>query len=355
MSRRPVVWLLIVAAGLLTAEAASLKLRQKHYEVKKTRNEGVTKDGGIAKNEGSKLWVGKYLRIMTFNTWNMGVFINDGLKKIAKHIALNDPDIAGLQEVRARDQVEAVVKFLNEDRIYRWSYVYVDRWNCAIVTKHQLNESTLVTVYSGVGVQVILDSKRKVTIYSLHMDYTDYGPYALMYRQMNDVAIVDYGECHGYWTRCANAKELVGSAPFKAALDRVDTEPVFVVGDFNSPSHLDYTEATRHLHGGWVYQWPATFILQNGTGLIDSFRELYPDPVTHPGTSWSTVNQFIGGWNYTIPEPQDRIDYILYRSDNLKTVRSERYAGDFLPYPNPVEDNDWPSDHYAFISDFKGF
>ncbi|CAD5218275.1 unnamed protein product [Bursaphelenchus okinawaensis] len=327
---------------LLTVVAAKTVKNGNTYKVKKEKSE-------------PRLWLGQYLRIMTFNTWNMGVYINDGLEKIAKHIALNDPDVVGLQEVRSREQIESVTKFLNRDRRYKWSYIFDDGHDCGVITKYSFNETSLTTLYAGIGVQVNIDNKRKVFIWSLHMDYIDYGPYAMMYRQTKDISTVEYGECHAWWNRCNNAKELINSEPFKSALARSDTEPVFVVGDFNAPSHLDYTEEAKHIHNGWVYAWPGTSILQNTTGLIDSFRELYPDPVKYPGTSWSTVNQFIGGWNYTIPEPQDRIDYIMYKSGGLKTVRSERYAGDYKPYPNSVDDNDWPSDHFAYISDFKGF
>ena len=37
------------------------------------------------------------LRIMTFNIWNSGANVEDGLYKIAKHIRIIDPDIVALQ------------------------------------------------------------------------------------------------------------------------------------------------------------------------------------------------------------------------------------------------------------------
>lgn len=44
-----------------------------------------------------RVWAGKTLKIMTFNTWNTGVNIYNGTEKMAKHILINDPDIVGLQ------------------------------------------------------------------------------------------------------------------------------------------------------------------------------------------------------------------------------------------------------------------
>ena len=40
--------------------------------------------------------------------------------------------------------------------------------------------------------------------------------------------------------------------------EKAAKQPLFVMGDMNTPSHLDWTEATRSRHCGWTYDWPAT-------------------------------------------------------------------------------------------------
>uniref|UniRef100_A0A914D8Y7 Endonuclease/exonuclease/phosphatase domain-containing protein n=1 Tax=Acrobeloides nanus TaxID=290746 RepID=A0A914D8Y7_9BILA len=88
--------------------------------------------------------------------------------------------------------------------------------------------------------------------------------------------------------------------------------------------------------------------------MTDSFREIHPDIITEPGYTWSTVQKFSSeGWNWTIPEPQDRIDFIFYRSSKLKPTNSFIYAGlePLTPIPNH-KNNDYPSDHYAVVTDF---
>ncbi|CAD5225447.1 unnamed protein product [Bursaphelenchus xylophilus] len=336
--------MLILFLSLCVA-ASHVAKKHKHYDVKKLE---LSKD--------SKLWVGKTVTIMSFNTWNMAKGIVDGLNKIAKHILINNPDIVGLQEVRHHDEIRQVTESLNKNDTQTWSYVYVPGEDTGIITRHTINVSSISNLTAGIGAQILLDNKRKITLYSMHLDYTLYGPYALAFRTFNNLSVVDHAECHPGYCRCSNIKELVTSEHFKAALARSKTEPLFVVGDFNAPSHLDYTQETLPRRG-FVYNWPATFILQNASGLVDSFRELYPDPVKYPGESWSTVNEFhtFGDWEYVIPEPQDRIDFIFYKSSGLKTVASGRYAGDFKPYPADPSLNDWPSDHYAYVSTFKGF
>lgn len=39
----------------------------------------------------------------------------------------------------------------------------------------------------------------------------------------------------------------------------------------------------RAEHGGWAFEWPATKILRDSSGMKDSFRELHPDPLADPG------------------------------------------------------------------------
>lgn len=59
-------------------------------------------------------------------------------------------------------------------------------------------------------------------------------------------------------------------------------------------------------------------------------------------------------WDWTIPEPQDRIDFIFYKqSPSFRPIRSVTYAGKGPLKPIPDQwDNEWPSDHYSVITDF---
>ena len=60
--------------------------------------------------------------------------------------------------------------------------------------------------------------------------------------------------------------------------------PTFLTGDFNSPSHLDWTPAVAAVRPQVKYplRWPVSAALA-GAGFRDSYREVYPDPVARPG------------------------------------------------------------------------
>ena len=66
-----------------------------------------------------------------------------------------------------------------------------------------------------------------------------------------------------------------------------DGIPVFLLGDFNAPSHLDWTAAAvgsrPHLRA--VVDWPVSRAIE-AAGFRDTWREIHPDPVAEPGLTW---------------------------------------------------------------------
>jgi hypothetical protein len=60
-------------------------------------------------------------------------------------------------------------------------------------------------------------------------------------------------------------------------------------------------------------------------------------------------------WDWQIPEPQDRIDFIFYvPSASFRPLQSFTYAGNVPLKPIPYQaKNEWPSDHYSVITDFQ--
>ena len=117
--------------------------------------------------------------------------------------------------------------------------------------------------------------------------------------------------------------------------------PVFLTGDLNEPSHLDWTPATASQHRGvGAVAWPVSKAIL-ATGMHDSFRVAHPDPVTVPGNTWGHV----AGRKDSTPR---RIDYAYVGGP--VTVRSSEVVGERggpgvdLGYPK------WTSDHRAVLS-----
>ena len=127
--------------------------------------------------------------------------------------------------------------------------------------------------------------------------------------------------------------------------------PVFVTGDFNEPSHLDYTQAAvgTRPEVKYVVDWPVSQAMADA-GFKDSFRVAYPDPVKSPGLTWWAARPKVSGWNPTAKDPQDRIDFV-YTAGPSKVLKSEIVGEEGNPAAS-VTVTPWPSDHRAVVSTF---
>ena len=128
--------------------------------------------------------------------------------------------------------------------------------------------------------------------------------------------------------------------------------PSFVMGDFNTPSHLDYTPAAVRNRPGLIpVDWPVGEVVE-AAGFRDSYRQLYPDPVTHPGLTWPANRPFVAGYNpYRHGAPRNRIDFIYDGGPAqplaAKIVGEPGVAGvDIVVSP-------WPTDHRALVTTFQ--
>ena len=129
-----------------------------------------------------------------------------------------------------------------------------------------------------------------------------------------------------------------------------DSIPVIMGGDFNSHSHLDWTEATKEMynHGGAVVNWTVSKELQSAY-FKDSFREINPDPVKNIGTTWLTDADSLATVNR-----QDRIDYIYYQGKTIKAIESQCYdniLGEQFSFKG--EEFFYPSDHGFVLTTFQ--
>lgn len=131
---------------------------------------------------------------------------------------------------------------------------------------------------------------------------------------------------------------------------QTDSIPIIMGGDFNSHSHLDWTEATKNLynHGGSAVNWTVSRELA-AAGFTDSFREINPDPVKNIGTTWMTDADSLA-----TPNRQDRIDFIYYRGKTIRPVASECFdhmLGEMCTFRG--EDFFYASDHGFVLTTFR--
>ncbi|MET7700185.1 HAD-IA family hydrolase [Streptomyces sp. NPDC005485] len=271
------------------------------------------------------LVVPRELRVMSWNLWLGGTPVDDHRAKQLKVILETGADVVGLQETggtAAQELAEAL----------GWHHHRAGE-NLGVLSRYPITArlgDPDVGFYGAAGARIRIGATREVDVWTAHLHYTPYGPYESAFDGLPAGELI--------------AHEEVRLAQMRDTLRRIaescdESTPVVLVGDFNAPSHLDWPHVT----------WPVTKAAE-AAGLRDSYREAYPDPVAHPGHTWSPIHAEHEDGSGR-PEPQDRIDYVLHRG--LKVLDSRTFvSGTPRPWPD-VADNDWPSDHAAVITTFR--
>lgn len=289
-----------------------------------------------------------HLKVMSFNAWGAGM--NDGrpVEDTVAVIRRINPDILGLQEERAEAQVctEAVCPATGSGRATEIAlqlgyYVYLQDqenealWANAIISRYPIISSTP----NALGV-VLEIGERRVGVFNIHATDYPYQPY--------QATSIEYGDA----PFLQSERELVAAADQArgkaitlllqdiATLEDVDA--TFVTGDFNEPSHRDWTQRAADLgvHPLRV-AYPSTRRLEDA-GFVDTYRALFPNEIDHPGFTWTPTS--------AADDPDDhhdRIDYVLMRAANARVLSAD-VAGEASGHSS-IEFSRWPSDHRAVV------
>ncbi|SDI59445.1 hypothetical protein SAMN05421869_106213 [Nonomuraea jiangxiensis] len=120
--------------------------------------------------------------------------------------------------------------------------------------------------------------------------------------------------------------------------------PVVLTGDFNSPSHLDWTRAVADAREDvpFAVNWPVSAALAKA-GLHDTYREAHSDPVAVAGFTWTP-----GGPETDAHEVYDRIDWVL-RAGPSRTIDST-VVGETGGANVGVGLSPYPTDHRGVVS-----
>ena len=192
---------------------------------------------------------------------------------------------------------------------------------------------------SETPVYVEVSPGRAVAVFDVHLSSTKYGPNAVVAGMSAD-EVLDRES-----TRVEEAAPVVASA---AALAGQDI-PVLVLGDFNSPSHLDWTEESvgQRPQIRYALEWPVSRSAE-AAGLVDAYRAVHPDPVSDPGITWPADRPFVKGYNPAAAgKPADRIDLVF--SGGPVEVTDVQIAGEPGGDGVDIPVDPWPSDHRAVV------
>ncbi len=266
------------------------------------------------------------VRVMTFNIWVGGTQAQP-LEQTAKVIQAARADIVGIQEPGENlPKIGDMLKWNRSDK-------------ASILTRFPIEEEWAVEGSRWGGARIALPSGEKLFVYNTHLTAYPYGPYEVRDGKAKTPAEACQVEAaSGRLTEVTQVLKDMGKR-----LKREDR--VVFVGDFNTPSHQDWTPRTANRTFGMSVAWPVTKAVES-TGLIDAYRAVHPDPMTKPGFTWSP--------GYPVPKVEsndvmDRIDLVFYRGK--LTPKTAEVVGESGPRTDIAVDP-WPSDHRAVVVGF---
>ncbi|WKY13260.1 hypothetical protein Q1695_004239 [Nippostrongylus brasiliensis] len=264
---------------------------------------------------------------MTFNTWNAGRNVNDGLRKVAKHIDAVAPDLVALQDMDSKASLKTLLSHLE----HRYMGVTTKAGSpVAILTKYKYDPHLIAETKNGIGVRIDVDSWMYIHFWSVQLPFDNYGPHLLFnstgsLSPQDDIIDREKG-------RLSVLKEILENQKMKRWLKASKFVSLIVAGDFGSPSHLDWNEENKELHRGLTVEWPVTKVMDDAN-FIDSYRNLHTDAKVSPGVTWSTIVK-TNLTNPALSEPQDRIDFIFYQG-RIIPKKSFTYAGSMVLESEP--------------------
>jgi endonuclease/exonuclease/phosphatase family metal-dependent hydrolase len=258
---------------------------------------------------------------MTFNIWLGGDVVDFG--KVVAAVQAAQADIVGVQEAEgnARRLAEAL----------GWPY-----WSDRL---HVVSRFPLIDPPEAHG-DYVLAQVRPGQVFALanvHLTSDPYGPYLV--RADRSLAAVLGNERA---TRLPEIRATLGAlAP---ALRR--GIPTFITGDFNTPSHLDWTPPADAVRSDIHYPvpWPVTRAVARA-GFVDTYRAIHPDPVATPGITWT----------FGYPFPRRAANEVIDRIDMVQASRGVQVLDSGIVGPSGTPDvtypvDPYPSDHRAVVS-----
>ncbi len=319
----------------------------------------------------------KQLKVLQFNIWQEGTIVKDGFNAIVNEIIRADADLIAFSEVRNYNTIDFSKKIVAALKEKGKTYYAQRSQDSGLLSKFPIvSQTALYPVkndHGSITKAIITVEGTEIAFYSGHLDYLNCALYLPRGYDGSTWKKLDSAITNVEYIKEINLKSMRDEAidTFIADAKKEIAQGRLVIygGDNNEPSHLDWVEANKHLydHNGVVIKWRNSAALENH-GFKDAYREIYPNPVTHPGFTYPANNPLVPikklAWSPQADD-RDRIDYIFFFPDKrleLKDTKILGPKGDIVKNQRVLEPtNDifieplgvWPSDHKAVLANFK--
>lgn len=271
------------------------------------------------------------LKVMSLNIWVDGKAGGQPLSQTAQVIKAANPDIVGVQEVHS--STKALADLLG------WNYVQ-QRPGVAVLTRFEIAGTTETTH----GVKIRTNAGQTVFIFNMHLMHAPYQPYQLLGIPYHNAPFLKTE------SQAIDAARKARGETVTALLEDIKriedkSAPVFVTGDFNEPSHLDWTQEAADLGRHPIkVVYPASKQLTDA-GFIDTYRAKYPSEIEKPGYTWTPRTEANDPNDH-----HDRIDFVFAKEGSVVTkvavVGESSEHADIVVAP-------YPSDHRGVVATIR--
>ena len=296
------------------------------------------------------------LRVVVWNVLHGANDVTQGAEKTLKIIRDIKPDIVLLQESYDIDgERPKLGEWLASE--LGWNQYQGESTHLCVLTPLELETTFFHHAWHGVGAKIRDSKGREFLAWSIWIDYRAYITYALRENPaITDEELLDLERVGSNRLNQATAiiEHLRESGQLEADI------PLLVGGDWNCPSHLDWTvDTTRVYKRRRALPLPVS-LKMSSAGFTDTFRMLHPNPVQHPGITWSPMFRFKGEGEEQVDQCFDRIDRLYLKNPLPHGTHWELrpVSGHVLPTvwedeSIPVVDREFPSDHGAVVIDLE--
>jgi exodeoxyribonuclease-3 len=262
------------------------------------------------------------LQLMTYNA----LFSSLDLSAAADVLSSVDADVIALQEIGSI-RLQRLAQQLG---YYAYSIpstaTNLGKEDTGILSRYPLEKR----LAEG-GVLLRLSYNQVFALWNIHLNPYPYQPYNIRDGKLtSEEEIIEEAAT-------ARLDQLKKLAPELLSLQEKGI-PIAVLGDFNEPSHLDWTQdaARNGLHFGKSVNFPASSYLEQ-LGFKDLYRQLFPDECLFPGTTW--------GSSQKKNEVFDRIDFVYLSAENWKAGKAQIVGASGSNAD--IQLRNYPSDHRA--------
>lgn len=315
-------------------------------------------------------------KVLQFNIWQEGEMVEGGYEALISQIIQTDADLVALSEVRNYNDTrfcDRIVESLKDSGYTYYSFYSSDS---GLLSRYPIKDSTVVFPLQndqGSAYRALIDMQGKeLALYTCHLDYRHctyydiYGYSGTTWEKREPLLDVDSILADNVISKRDDAmRAIIAQAKEDIAQNRL----VFIGGDFNEPSHLDWTEETKDMYGhqGLVIPWTVSTLLEEA-GFKDSYRTFFPSALSHPGFTFPSANPYVDIqkllWAAESDE-RERVDFIhYYPYDSLQlkdvviwgpkeSIKAGKVVTEQTEDPFVIGTGIWPTDHKAVLATFS--